>query len=117
MDVAKQDHYARFKIEPKDFILKNKLNWIQGNIIKYACRYPYKHKSAEGKKQDLEKIIVYAGYAIEELTDKESAEDKHTDEFEPITKWVPVNNKPKGYGVFAPDFDVKFKSSLWGVIN
>ena len=31
-------HYKDFKIQPIEFITKNKLSFIQGNIIKYVCR-------------------------------------------------------------------------------
>ena len=30
-------HYKDFKIQPIEFITKNKLSFIQGNIIKYVC--------------------------------------------------------------------------------
>ena len=32
-------HYMRFKIQPIEFIMANKLNFIQGCIIKYICRF------------------------------------------------------------------------------
>lgn len=48
------DHYARFKIEPVNFIGENKLDFFQGNIIKYVCRYDAK----DGLK-DLEKAARY----------------------------------------------------------
>ena len=31
-------HYIRFAIQPIEFIVANKLDFIQGNIIKYALR-------------------------------------------------------------------------------
>ena len=30
------NHYKNFKYQVSEFILKNNLNWIQGNIVKYA---------------------------------------------------------------------------------
>lgn len=36
-------HYSRFKIEPIDFILANKLSYLQGSVLKYLVRYPYKN--------------------------------------------------------------------------
>ena len=40
--VRTQEHYARFEIEPIDFVVANKLGYREGNIIKYVCRHPYK---------------------------------------------------------------------------
>jgi hypothetical protein len=48
------EHYKDMAIQPSEFIYRNRLNWIQGNIIKYVCRYPLK-----GGKKDIEKAIHY----------------------------------------------------------
>lgn len=53
-------HYKQFPIQPIEFTFKNNLNFLQGNIIKYACRY----KDKNGK-EDLEKVIHYAQLLIE----------------------------------------------------
>ena len=37
------DHYSYFGIEPLDFIIKNNLDFLQGNIIKYVTRFPFKN--------------------------------------------------------------------------
>jgi hypothetical protein len=47
-------HYKDFKIQPIEFITKNKLSFIQGCIVKYICRYDKKNG-----KEDLKKIIHY----------------------------------------------------------
>ena len=47
-------HYKDFKIQPIEFITKNKLSFIQGNIIKYVCRYDIKNGN-----QDIDKAIHY----------------------------------------------------------
>ena len=47
-------HYKDFKIQPIEFITKNKLSFIQGNIIKYVCRYDKKNGN-----QDIDKAIHY----------------------------------------------------------
>jgi|TARA_S200002703_G_scaffold65106_1_gene56242 hypothetical protein len=47
-------HYKDFKIQPIEFITKNKLSFIQGCIVKYICRYDKKNG-----KEDLDKIIHY----------------------------------------------------------
>lgn len=57
-------HYSRFPIQPLTFITENKLDYLQGNIIKYVCRYPYK-----GGVTDLKKAQRY----LEELIKKEEA--------------------------------------------
>ena len=48
-------HYARFKIEPIRFIGENKLDWFQGNIIKYVCRH-----DAKNGMEDIAKVRRYA---------------------------------------------------------
>lgn len=48
------DHYQHFEIQPVEFIVKNNLNWMQGNVIKYTVRAPYK-----GGAQDIDKAIHY----------------------------------------------------------
>lgn len=54
------NHYKNFKIQPLEFTMKNNLDFIQGNIIKYACR----HKDKNGI-EDLKKVIHYAQLAME----------------------------------------------------
>ena len=49
-DGVNRSHYARFTIQPIDFIRKNNLPWDQGEIIKYICRYPYKNGVEDLKK-------------------------------------------------------------------
>jgi len=53
-------HYNMFKIEPRDFITANNLNFNQGNIVKYVCRY----KTKNGL-EDLKKAQNYLNYLIE----------------------------------------------------
>ena len=57
------DHYARQAIQPIEYIQKNQLDFIQGNIVKYATRYPHKGCPVD----DLRKIIHYAELAIDAL--------------------------------------------------
>ena len=47
-------HYKNFKIQPIEFITSNKLNFIQGCVIKYICRYNKKNGN-----EDLDKVIQY----------------------------------------------------------
>lgn len=48
-------HYARFKIEPIRFIAENKLDWFQGNIVKYVLRH-----DAKNGMEDIAKVRRYA---------------------------------------------------------
>lgn len=57
------DHYRNMAIQPIDFIQQNGLDFIQGCIVKYACRYPHKGQAID----DLRKIKHYAELAIEQL--------------------------------------------------
>ena len=47
-------HYKDFKIQPIEFITQNKLSFIQGNIIKYVCRFDKKNGN-----EDIDKAIHY----------------------------------------------------------
>lgn len=61
-DVAQQPHYTQWKIQPITFITTNKLNFCQGNVIKYVMRYNQKNGL-----EDLKKAKVYIDYLIQEL--------------------------------------------------
>jgi hypothetical protein len=47
-------HYKDMVIQPVEFITKNNISFLEGNVIKYVCR----HASKNGK-QDIEKAIHY----------------------------------------------------------
>ena len=49
------NHYRQFTIQPIEFIVKNNLPFIEGNIVKYICRWQDK-----GGIEDLDKVIHYA---------------------------------------------------------
>ena len=71
-DVVDQpDHYARFKIEPITFIMKNEMEFWRGNIIKYGSRAGYKiydGKTVEASEiTDLEKIKRYCDMRINQI--------------------------------------------------
>ncbi|MFR0874364.1 MAG: DUF3310 domain-containing protein [Bilophila wadsworthia] len=42
-DQIRPPYYTRFRIEPLAFITMNHLDFLQGNIIKYVCRYDDKN--------------------------------------------------------------------------
>ena len=54
------DHYKDMTIQPSEFINKNKMQFAEGNAIKYICRHQKK-----GGKQDLEKAKHYIDMIIE----------------------------------------------------
>ena len=53
-------HYKDMKIQPIKFINDNKLQFAEGNAIKYICRHAHK-----GGKEDLEKAKHYIDMIIE----------------------------------------------------
>ena len=77
-------HYKDMKIQPSEFINENKLQFAEGNAIKYICRH-----GSKGQKQDLEKakhyidMIIERDYPAEKIPEKvflpESDEDAMDD--------------------------------------
>jgi len=53
-------HYKDMVLQPSEFINKNKLQFAEGNAIKYICRHTNK-----GEVQDLEKAKHYIDMIIE----------------------------------------------------
>lgn len=54
------DHYSKLKIQPIDFILANKLDWCEANVVKYITRWRFKNGL-----DDLEKAKHYIDLLIE----------------------------------------------------
>ena len=48
------NHYLKYKIQPVEFIIKNNIGFVEGNIIKYILRFKEK-----GLIADLDKAIHY----------------------------------------------------------
>ena len=61
-DVLNPNHYTRFKITPRQYIVANKLDWDAGNVIKYISR----HDGKNGV-EDLRKAIRYIEFMIERI--------------------------------------------------
>jgi hypothetical protein len=57
------DHYQLGKIQCWDFIIDQDLDFIMGNVVKYAVRAGY--KAGETRLDDLYKIEAYVQKAIE----------------------------------------------------
>lgn len=53
-------HYRDLPIQPVEFIHRNKIGYLPGNIIKYAVRYAKK-----GGDEDIRKIIHYCRIILE----------------------------------------------------
>ena len=64
-------HYKDYPIQPIQFIRKNRLEFIEGCVVKYICRY---NKPGGKGIQDLEKIKHYVEMliAFEEQKDGEN---------------------------------------------
>ena len=58
--IENPSHYNGCEIEPLEYIIANKLDFLQGNIVKYVTRYPYK-----GGVDDLIKARKYLELLIE----------------------------------------------------
>ena len=54
------DHYKKCKIQPIEYIHANGLDFLSGNIVKYASRHKFKNKD-----EDVKKIIHYAMLLLE----------------------------------------------------
>jgi hypothetical protein len=54
------NHYKKYKIQPVEFIIKNNIGFVEGNIIKYVLRFKEK-----GGVQDLLKAKHYMELLID----------------------------------------------------
>jgi hypothetical protein len=53
-------HYKKYKIQPVEFIIKNNIGFVEGNILKYVLRFKEK-----GGVSDLEKAKHYIELLID----------------------------------------------------
>jgi hypothetical protein len=70
MDNINPDHYKKGNIEVIDFILDQKMSYLEGNVVKYLTRYKYKNGI-----EDLDKAKWYLNrlFGEEVLKDKDNA--------------------------------------------
>ena len=72
--VNKPPHYARWAIEPIQFIMRNGMEMWRGNVIKYICRAGYKTYDGQDAQQseitDLRKAMRYCEMRINMLEGK-----------------------------------------------
>jgi hypothetical protein len=59
------NHYLKYKISPVEFIIKNNIGFVEGNIIKYILRFKEK-----GGAEDLKKAKHYIDLLIESSKSK-----------------------------------------------
>ena len=61
------DHYKDFEIQPTEFIHRNGLGFLQGCIVKRACRYKQKDglKDLRKIKHEVDMLIELEGYKNE----------------------------------------------------
>jgi len=60
-------HYTQGDIDPLTYIVANKLDYREGNIVKYVTRWPYKGVTDLDKLDDLLKARKYLNHLIEEF--------------------------------------------------
>ncbi len=65
-DNINPSHYRQGNIEVIDFILDQKLNYLEGNVIKYISRYKFKNGL-----EDLNKAKWYLETLIKEKEDEQ----------------------------------------------
>jgi hypothetical protein len=63
------DHYLKKKIQPIEYIMANKLDFCEGNIVKYITRWRDK-----GGIESLRKIKQYVDFIIQEELDGQEEE-------------------------------------------
>ena len=73
--VNEPTHYARWPIEPIEYVMRNNFEFWRGNLVKYSSRAGYKlypnMSQVESEITDLEKVIRYANMRINQLKGKE----------------------------------------------
>lgn len=63
-------HYKNYAIQPIEYIMENRLDYLQGNVVKYVTRF----KDKNGV-EDLKKAAHYLQIMIERETAKDVSND------------------------------------------
>ena len=84
------DHYKKMAIQPSHYIVRNKLGWYEGNIVKYITRH-----SITGGKQDIEKVIHYAELLLEDQYPDDEGMRRGKETWEHIKKLNEEKNETK----------------------
>ena len=78
------EHYLKYKIQPSEFVVENKLLYPEGNVIKYILRH-----SDKGGKEDLEKAKHFIDMIIErDYADKKEKKESWAEGYK---KWKAGN--------------------------
>lgn len=65
-DPIDPNHYKQWEIEPIDFIMKNKLDYATGNVIKYVMRHTKKNGLEDLRKAEKYlKFLMQQHYGVE----------------------------------------------------
>ena len=83
-------HYMDMIVQPSEFINKNKLQFAEGNAIKYICRHAHK-----GEVQDLEKAKHYIDMIIERDYGSQESWIEGYNKWEELQKKGVVSDKVK----------------------
>ena len=83
-------HYMDMVIQPSEFINKNKLQFEEGNAIKYICRHAH-----IGEVQDLEKAKHYIDMIIERDYGPQENWVEGYNKWKDLSKKGVINNKVK----------------------
>ena len=83
-------HYMDMVEQPSEFINKNKLQFAEGNAIKYICRHAHK-----GEVQDLEKAKHYIDMIIERDYGPQENWVEGYNKWKDLSKKGVINNKVK----------------------
>ena len=92
------NHYQTMKIQPAEFVNKNKMLFAEGNAIKYICRHINK-----GGKQDLEKAKHYIDMIIERDYGDETYKSQTF-----ASSIMEGNDTPTGHGTLSDDIQVTY---------
>ena len=87
------DHYKSLPIQPSEFIYRNKLNWLEGNAIKYILRHHVK-----GGAEDLDKAMHYLEL-LQEWAYPETLHPREGEKWREIApgQWARDNEETKAY--------------------
>ena len=92
------NHYQTMKIQPAEFVNKNKMLFAEGNAIKYICRHINK-----GGKQDLEKAKHYIDMIIERDYGDETYKSQTF-----ASSIMKGNDTPTGHGTLSDDIQITY---------
>ena len=95
------DHYSKMKIQPAEFVNKNKMLFAEGNAIKYICRHINK-----GGLQDLEKAKHYIDMIIERDYGDETYKSQTF-----ASSIMEGNDTPTEHGTLSDDIKVTYSDA------